>query len=323
MGRPRKRRREEEEVSHDITEDSRGTDNIDSPFEISQSVHQLLADFSSNSSSGIADLGYTDLGFEMTDYQENASNHEIPQGTAPPLFPDFTAWESSQDIEWQFPSSAGDPTLLETPTTCSCLPNLYSTLASFRSMPAPAFPYSLGVLKKPVRLGHTVVQCQICPKAYNTGLQNAMLLGTLVQMISNEYAKLLRYIDQRSVRDEKITFRVGEHSSPMDHRHTRTPDCPMAISIDLSGDEWRTLARKAVRQEVVGNVDSTDSLIALTDAMRKRQENLHEIFQSDTHVACRDQDVATNVQIGDKSHSSCLQITFIDQLRRSLEAFQL
>ena len=208
-------------------------------------------------------------------------------------------------------------------TGCACLPNLYSTLALFQSMPAPSFPYSMGLLKKTTRLGHDVVGCQICPNAYNTAVQNSMLLGTLLQILINEYAKLLKYIDERSVNSDKIPFHVGEQSSLLDSRHTRIPNCPMAISIDFSGEDWRTLARKAISQEVLGSSDSGSSLIGLVDTMKNRQNKWHERQPTGVHVASHDHDCATQPQPGAKANDMCVQATYVEHLKKSIKALGL
>lgn len=119
-------------------------------------------------------------------------------------------------------------------------------------------------------------------------------------MLINEYARLLKYIDERSTNSDKIPFRVGEQSPLLDSRHTRTPDCPMAINIDLSGEDWRTLARKAISQEVLGSSDSGSSLIGLVDTMKNRQNKWHERQPTGVNVASHDHDCATQPQPGAK-----------------------
>ncbi len=333
MGRPRKRRREDEGNIYTAKEGLRDAGNPPNRLEGGQLLSQYLDDCSSHNSLGMGDLSCPSIGFDMNGYQDD--NLDLQVQHSDPLS-GYRAWDASQHVDGGSDYAAKGPTQLQTspsrtghdniggaPTTCACLPNLYSTLASFQSPPQPSFPYSTGLLRNAVRLGHTVVRCQICPKTYNTGVQNVMLLGTLVQMILNEYHKLLKHIEQRSANEDKITFRVGEHSLSLDSRHTGTPDCPMGINIDLSGAEWQILARKAIRQGVVGSSNSTDSLIALIDAMRDRQQSLHERYLPDTHVAGYEHNVTKDAHYGGLANDVCLSITFIDQLRNSLEALQL
>ena len=333
MGRPRKRRREDEGEIYAAMEGLRGADNPPNHPEGGQLQSQYLDEFSSHNSLGMGDLPCPNIGLDMDGYQDD--NLDLRDQHSD-LQSGYRAWDASQHVDGGSNYAAKGPTSLQTspfrighdniegaPTTCACLPNLYSILASFQSPPQPSFPYSLGLLRNAVRLGHTVVRCQLCPKTYNTGVQNVMLLGTLVQMISNEYPKLLKHIEQRSANEDKITFRVGEHSLSLDSRHTGTPDCPMGINIDLSGAEWQMLARKAIKQGVVGSSNSTDSLMALIDAMRERQQSLHERYFPDTHIAGHEHNVTKDAHDVGLANDVCLSITFIDQLRRSLEALQL
>lgn len=246
----------------------------------------------------------------------------------------FAVWDGTQLMDNAF----SNPTQLHTPPTtldydvagkeitvqnlpkaCSCLPDLYATLASFQSIPSPSFPFSMGTLKKAARLAHTVVRCQTCPGIYNTAVQNSMLLGTLMQMLINEYAKLLKYIDERSSSGEKIPFRVGEPTSPFDTRHTGGPDCPMSISIDLSGDEWRLLARKAVHQEIHGG-DGADSVMGVLEQMRTRQEGLHQRFASEVYAPGHGH---YDDGAGKSGEHMCLQINYIENLKKSLEMLKV
>ena len=333
MGRPRKRRREGEGNIYAAMEALQGAGNSSTRREEDRHESQYLDDFSSHNSLGMGDLSCPNIEFDMAGYQDDNLDLQIPNSDS---LSEYRAWDASQHVDGGSNFAATDPTQLQTspsrighdnvgggPTTCACLPKLYSTLGSFQSPPQPSFPYSMGLLRNAVCLGHTVVRCQICPQTYNTGVQNVMLLGTLVQMISNEYSKLLKHIEQRSANEGKITFRVGEHSFSWDSRHTGTPDCPMGIDIDLSGAEWQMLARKAVRQGVLGGSNSTESLMALVDAMRERQHSLHRGYCPNRHIAGHEHNVTKHAHDGGLANGVCLTVTFIDQLRKSIEALRL
>lgn len=340
MGRPRKRRREEEGVIHDEKDGRGAVENGFSNETGDKSLHQYLAGVSGN---GLAtnDNQWFDNGLGANGFQDGDFDFPFRQQSGSDSILGFPAWDPSQDMnsyssissdnssQSQKPSTTLDHDFADTPPTddaqtgCSCLPKLYAVLASFQSMPAPSFPYSMGTLKKANRLGHEVVRCQICPQTYNTAVQNSMLLGTLLQMVNNEYAKLLKHIDERSATGDKIPFRVGEPSSPCDSRHTGMPDCPMALNIDLSGEDWRMIARKAIRQEILGNTDSNEGLAGLVDAMRNRQTIWHERYASEVHAAGHDHSAATHGQNGDEANRICVQVAYIDQLKKSLEILNL
>lgn len=263
---------------------------------------------------------------------------DISEGPASHLEHGIPNWDPLQDLG-QNSSIFADVSLpLETPPNapdepdrnhytarnavigCSCLSNLYSMLAKFQSLPEPSFPYSMGALKSAAAQGRSVVACQNCSQSHNTAIQNCMLLATLLQLLIMEYAKLLKHIDERSKQAERIAFRLGDPSSLFDSRHTGLPDCPMAVNVDLSGDEWRTLARKAVAQEVLGNSQGSRGLIGLVQEMRDRQTSWHERNSKGQCTAFRSTD---HEQSAENIDHLCVQVIHIDHLKRSLEVLGL
>ena len=262
----------------------------------------------------------------------------VPQGQTPSLEQCFPSWDSSQVIGQPFATLANNAAPLHTPpntspeldsnndtagdavTSCSCLSNLYSMLAKFQLLPTPTFPYSAGFLRSAVGLSRRVVACHTCSRMPNTAIQNSMLLGTLLQLLIMEYAKLLKHIDERSEQIDNIPLRFSDPSSLFDSRHTGLPDCPMALNIDLSGDEWRTLARKAVAQEVLGSSQDPGGLSGVVREMRDRQSSWHERFSKDSCVASHNADH----QQHPKGYSHiCLQVLQIEHLRRCIEGLGL
>ena len=342
MGRPRKRRREEE---GDLYDGKAGQDRLyDRAHDLAGRASQDEY-FAGISGDGLAnnDYSYFSNGLEANGFEDGNFDLQPLQELGSDTAFELPAWEDLHDLSTYESTSSGSFSQLriqKAPTTlspisadraptegsipsCSCLPKLYAVLASFQSMPAPSFPYSMGNLKKAKCLGHEIVTCRVCPQAYNTAVQNSMLLGTLLQMVIYEYAKLLKHIDERSTLTDKIPFRVGEPSSEFDSRHTGTPDCPMAVNIELSGEDWRMIARKAIRQEVLGSTGSNDGLEGLVDAMRNRQTTWHERYTSEFHVAHHDHNTGASMDNGDKANKICLQVAFIDQLKKSLEMLNL
>ena len=250
----------------------------------------------------------------------------------------FPSWALSDDLVQPIPTFPDIPLQLQTPSTaqddvdnnnypaenavtgCSCLPDLYSMLAKFHNLPAPSFPFSMGVLRNAAALSRCVVACHQCSLTYSTALQNSMLLGTLLQLLIIEYAKLLNHIDARSKQADKITFRLGDPSSVFDSRHTGLPDCPMSINVDFSGDEWRTLARKAVAQEVLGNSQGSLGLFGLVQEMKDRQVSWRERFSTGLCTAFPN---ASHQHTTQHPDHLCAQAVYLDNLRRSLEALGL
>jgi len=207
--------------------------------------------------------------------------------------------------------------------TCSCLQSLYASLSSFSSSPPPSFPYSMSGLKKATALARTAVRCQICTKDYNNALQNASLLNTLLQLTVGEYARLLKHIDERATMEAKIVFRMGaDHPhEPIDwSKHTGTPDCPMGFNITLKREEWRMLARTAVRKEVLGDEDEDQSVRSILAELYDRQVGWHEHNPvGDNHPMV---DVYAKMRKDDQE-SACAPSIFIDNLRKMLDRLGL
>ncbi len=160
---------------------------------------------------------------------------------------------------------------------CACLPNMYTTLSSFQTLPLPSFPLTLGLLSKSTTLARSVIHCQECIKTHVSAFQNVMLLSTLLGLIINEFSRLLAHIQDRAAKEELITLRLGEPSSPQTmHLHTGTPDCPMGTNVELDGAEWSAMARKAVKQAVLGsNNGDGKSLSEIVEQMAQRQHSWH------------------------------------------------
>ena len=267
-----------------------------------------------------------------------ASSLASPRVLLADLEQGFPNWDLSHDLGQSFSTFVDVPMQLQTPPSapdeldsndpiaenavpgCSCLSDLYSMLAKFQKLPAPSFPFSMGALKSAAALSRRVVACHHCSQTFNTALQNAMLLGTLVQLLIMEYAKLLSHIDERCEQTERIAFRLGDPSSLYDSRHTGLPDCPMSINVDLSGDEWRTLARKAVAQEVLGNSQGSLGLFGLIQEMNDRRVSWRERCATGL---CTDVFTAGHQRSTEHPDHLCAQAVHLESLKRSLEALRL
>lgn len=267
-----------------------------------------------------------------------ANGLDLPGDPLSDLEQGFPNWNLSHDLGQNFSTFADVPLQLQTPlsaadevdsnnhsaenagTGCSCLSDLYSMLAKFQKLPAPSFPFSMGVLRSAAALSRCVVACNHCSLATSTALQNAMLLGTLLQLLIMEYAKLLNHIDERSKQAGKIVYRLGDPSSLFDSRHTGLPDCPMGINVDFSGEEWRAIARKAVAQEVLGNSQGSPGLVGLVQEMKDRQVLWRERYSAE---------LCKGLHNGGHPHSAehpdhlCAQAVHLENLKRSLESLDL
>ena len=345
MGRPRKRRREEKELaSHN---DGMDSDQFDTSIDDFAGNGYQIFDLPPTDSGGrnqdksISRNENVSNGLESEDLDINFESIQVPDFNFTVPLPtsdlpqDFSAYPPLDALDPNLFQAATSPETNTTNTTstttnptqasCNCLPTLYATLSTFQSPPAPSFPYSMGHLRSARKCAHAVVHCPTCPEAYNTAVQNSMLLCALLQMLINEYAKLLAHIDERASSGEKITYRLGEVADTLDGRHTGGPDCPMGINLDLEGEEWRMLARKAVRAEVRGSGSGSgqgeESLLGILKEMRNRQQTWHSSFPKEGHAHARQSQNAEGKQSGhEKEECICTQILHIDQLRGALEA---
>ncbi|KAL8823133.1 MAG: hypothetical protein Q9191_006148 [Dirinaria sp. TL-2023a] len=203
---------------------------------------------------------------------------------------------------------------------CSCLSNLYATLSSFQSLPPPSFPYSMSILHKATNVARGACCCENCPTQYASALQNLMLLSTLLPLISHGYANLLSHLDERASRTESVTMRLGEHDKTLDDvlKHTGTIDCPMSFDVDLTAEEWRSVARKAIRRKVIGNAVTDTTLLGVVNSLENRQRSWHEhpILAEFQHgKSCREH----GSEVGEEH--TCLKM--LARVRVSIEALDL
>lgn len=349
MGRPRKRRRAEIEDSQDPNTGAveLGDDNTSTTTYIPHlSTSEDFLPSSSNDQ-------YGNGGVEAL--EEDNFFWDLPQALASGPMLEFSGWDPPQDLGHFLSADGETPMQLQTPPDsslpqaardatpaeyassvafpgaktkrpatgpgCACLANLYLALSSFQSLPPPSFPLTSGTVKKATNLARDVLRCQQCPKAYASAFQNMMLLGTLLPLVVNEYANLLQHIDERSSSGKAIAFRMAEQSPELAHFHTGNSDCPLRFDIELSAAEWRTIARKVIKKDVLGTADNDRSLSTLVGEMEQRQYLWHTI----SAVPGRHSIACTNLIGGDeketKGQRMCLHM--VNRLRSSIKALSL
>lgn len=157
---------------------------------------------------------------------------------------------------------------------CSCMPNLHMSLSSFQTLPAPSFPLTLSLLRNAMSLARSVLHCRECIKTHVSAFQNIMLLCTLLSLVVHEFARLVTSIEKRGSKEGKIPLRIEEvKSAETMHLHTGRLDCPMGYNILLDGAEWIKIAREAVRDAVHGS--ESGSLEKLLGELVQRQNEWH------------------------------------------------
>ncbi|KAL8936488.1 MAG: hypothetical protein Q9216_004905 [Gyalolechia sp. 2 TL-2023] len=202
--------------------------------------------------------------------------------------------------------------------SCSCLNELYSTLASFQLRPPISFPASRGPLLEATSLARRVVRCPYCPRDYPSALQNLMLLTTLLPLVAHGYARLLNHIREQAAQGCTITYRVGDTSLSAAHLHTGTPDCPMGFNVELGPEEWAVMARKVVKQDVYGHSQKLDCVLSVVEELEQRQSIWHLLrpFCTDASPGSR-----CSPQSEPCQHGLCIQLT--GAVRRAIDVLNL
>ena len=124
----------------------------------------------------------------------------------------------------------------------------------------------------------TMLRCEKCPREAFSTIQNVQSLSALLSAIAERFHKVLAEIDAEASRleltGEKKPFRIGDFNPSTMHLHTATPDCPMGFNIELEAKDWRLLAKKALKTEVLGGGAQTP-FVTLLDEMEQRQHRWH------------------------------------------------
>lgn len=179
---------------------------------------------------------------------------------------------------------------------CACLSSMYLALSNLSTMDSSfAFPYALHPLREAMTTASSVIACDICPQQFITGLQNVQLLGALLTSIAERFGKVVTAINAEASRadaaHETKKFRLADLNTPTSHLHTSGLGCVTAFSLDLSPIEWKSLAKKVVKAEVLGPSGSDDCcpyFLGLVEQMEQRQARWHS--------RCADDELSHDVQ---------------------------
>lgn len=165
-------------------------------------------------------------------------------------------------------------------SSCACLSNMYLTLSSLQSLTSFSFPFTLTPLRSALGLATEVVHCDFCPRDVFFSMQNSSLLNTLLLSIGERFHRLLVAIDEEAKRAEELGIRkhirVGEQNPETLTMHSGLPDCPMSFQVELEVPEWRRMARRAVKTEVMGREGNGPTFLKVIEEMESRQIRWHE-----------------------------------------------
>ena len=156
-----------------------------------------------------------------------------------------------------------------------------------------------------------------------SAIQNIQSLNSLLSAIAQRFHKVLANIEEEATRleqtGEKKPFRVGDNSPENAHLHTGMNDCPMGYDLNLDPQDWRKLAKLALKTEVLGGGHNPTPLIKVIEDVEKRQHDWH--FDTSTHVHERAKLFgAENMHRHDNGEVACLRM--VSQVRKMVEAMK-
>ena len=179
------------------------------------------------------------------------------------------------------PSPSTSATVPTLPAVCPCLPNLYLTLSMLSTLTAqnPAsiaappgssasassqssFPLSspatLTTLRTASRTAYSVLHCSICPRNFQSGMQNVMLLCTLLSVLGDLWGRLAS-APTSDVRENFLGY-------------SGTRD-------NWSDDEWASWTRAVVKKGIYGipKVDEDTASSGLVECPIQKGESFYPL----------------------------------------------
>lgn len=187
---------------------------------------------------------------------------------------------------WNAQPNAADSDSIVTPapipqqdTPCTCLSVMYLAITDLQTISSFAFPAVVVPLRRAMTTASTLLHCEKCPKEPFTAIQNVQSLSALLSALAERFHKVLVEVETEASRLEnthgKKLFRVSENNPANTHLHTGDNNCPMGFEIELEGKDWRRLAKKAVRTEVLGGGTNPLPLKLMLDLFEQRQRRWH------------------------------------------------
>ncbi|KAK3078483.1 hypothetical protein LTS18_007400 [Coniosporium uncinatum] len=190
---------------------------------------------------------------------------------------------------------------------------MYLTLSQLQAPPTLNFPFALGPLREALRVINVVLDCSECPKTSSTGMMNTALVNTLMQAAAGRFRDAIDSIDHEAdsaaSEGKKKRFDLGVADQATMHLHTGMPDCPGRFAVELEPDEWRSMSKRVVKVEVVGNSETQEnSLLGLVEKLEKRQQRWHADPEK-TEEALRLMGINRCAEMAVKGDYYCLRFT--------------
>ncbi|KAF1817195.1 hypothetical protein P152DRAFT_387183 [Eremomyces bilateralis CBS 781.70] len=277
MGRPRKRKKGE--VEDDPDTDSILYENGYVPNASASNGYAMPEPATSDSymippfsERDFGSFGIDDFAFDSSRQQTNGHANGPMQHTNAPGNGHNAGQNSSPAQQlWTPPVPQENP-------ACACLSNAYLANSNLQSL-THTFPFVLPQIRAAITTAAEIMECEYCPKDPGSAMQNMFTLATLLTSTVDHLRKILSSIDDEATKVEASggtkRFQMGDDSPGTRHMHTGTPDCPARFPIELSSNEWRSLAKNVVKSQIVGTVEDVTTLLGVIDRLNKRQKMWH------------------------------------------------
>jgi hypothetical protein len=167
---------------------------------------------------------------------------------------------------------------------------MYLTLSELQSVPSFHFPQVVIPLRKAMGVLSDLIHCPQCPQDNFSAIQNIASIVSLCKAIVERFNKVLMTIDAEAKRleqtGEKKPYRIGDNTPSLSHLHTNTLDCPMGFNIEIGAQDWKRLAKTALKTEVHGHGSNPRPLLQLIKEAEERQQRWHD----DKELHCKERD---------------------------------
>ena len=241
---------------------------------------------------------------------------------------DFNSGENIPSLDVPQLSTNSNPSITDSenspPQTqtgpCSCLASMYLALASLQQFPSDI----VSALKTVRGAAATAAQSIWCPQCGAVVLdnpnppieafQNTMLLGTVLPIIANGYARLLKMIDDETdaavAAGQTKTFRFHDYGGLCGKQQTvlEAMTCvekEMAFNaVEMPPVQWRTTVRALLRVDIYGHEQPGfhhKGLKDLVAEMEFRQQTRHDMLDAEMAAGNLNMTYLGHGQIGDKA----------------------
>ncbi|KAI9376844.1 hypothetical protein BJX61DRAFT_530650 [Aspergillus egyptiacus] len=207
----------------------------------------------------------------------SGSMSSIPATTSP--WPDFSSVSAAAPKPFTMPPeltpTIKSPDAAASPDQeCSCLSYLYLCLSHLSSLkPFPISQHTICSLYISARTAQAVIRCPYCPTKFDTGMQNVMFTGTLLNVLADSWLRV----------SKADAVELGRQVAPPAYiAATNKAADPVAA--------WKDYLRQLVRFSVIrGPMDSAaksqcaldaPSVLCLIEEMEARQRRWHEFPDS-------------------------------------------